>query len=291
MDMLQRGIGPQYAGAFHFRENIIRAVRGHPAFVAGLINTPEDTSGLVANLHSSIINYEAVHKTPHHGTYMLSYNNEEEEDEMYFVDRHYRGGRPSFRGRGRFYGRPRGGSSRGQHRPSVQRQKKCFVCEKVGCWSTNHTQQERDNSRKKFEAARPHVRSQPNYEKAMQYYIHEYEGDNPDKVTEYFDQLILDITDDEKYNSPAANHPEKDENQQFFTSIGPLASSESSVITEVLNNKAFLHCMTIKDEPTPPLTPVFFTFNTVTESRYNDTKFKSLLVDFGVSMKSTGGLS
>ena len=124
----------------------------------------------------------------------------------------------------------------------------------------------------------------------MQYYIHEYEGDNPDKVTEYFDQLILDITDDEKYNSPAANHPEKDENQQFFTSIGPLASSESSVITGVLNDKAFLHRMTTKDETTPPLAPVLFAFNTVTESRYDDTEFKGLLVDSGASTKSTGGL-
>ena len=111
IDMLQRGIGPQYAGAFHFCENIIRAICGHPAFVAGFINTPEDTSRLVTNLHSSIINYKAVYKTPYHRTYMLSYNNEVEENEMYFVDCHYRGGQPSFQGQERFYGRPQGRSS------------------------------------------------------------------------------------------------------------------------------------------------------------------------------------
>lgn len=103
MNILERGIRPQYIGAFYFRENIIQAVCGHSIFVASLINTPKDKFRIVANFHSSMINYEAEYKTPCLKTYMLSYKNDEKEDQMYFVDCHYHNGQPSFQGQGRFH--------------------------------------------------------------------------------------------------------------------------------------------------------------------------------------------
>ena len=62
LDTIQRAVDPAYHGTVHLRENIIRACRGHPALAAGVTNPPGDTSGLVNNLYTSIINYEAVHK-------------------------------------------------------------------------------------------------------------------------------------------------------------------------------------------------------------------------------------
>ena len=48
--------------------------------------------------------------------------------------------------------------------------------------------------------------------------------------------------------------------------------------------------MTTKNKTTLPLAPILFAFNTVIESQYNETKFKSLLVDSDVSTKSKSGL-
>ncbi len=62
LETIQRGVDPAYHGTAHLRENIIRACRGHPALTASLTNPPLDTSGLVNNLYTSIVNYEAVHK-------------------------------------------------------------------------------------------------------------------------------------------------------------------------------------------------------------------------------------
>ena len=60
LETIQRGVDPAYHGIIHLREIIIQACRGHPALAAGLTNPLVDTSGLVNNLHTSIVNYEAV---------------------------------------------------------------------------------------------------------------------------------------------------------------------------------------------------------------------------------------
>ena len=49
--------------------------------------------------------------------------------------------------------------------------------------------------------------------------------------------------------------------------------------------------MTIKNKTTLPLILVLFTFNIFIELRYNDTKFKDLLIEFDISTKSTSRLS
>ena len=205
IDMLQRKIGLEFTEPFYFRENIIRAVRGHFALFIDLINPSKNVLGLVNSLHSFIVNYEAVHKTPQLKNYVQFYNDEEkkneEKNETYFVDRHYRGDRSGFRDRGRFYDKQRHASSREIRRP-FSSQKRCFVCDKIGCWSTNHNQQKRNDSRKKFETDRSHVRNRPNYEKTMQRYIYEYESNSPNEIIQYFDQLLFDVVEDETYNSP-----------------------------------------------------------------------------------------
>ena len=62
LDTIQKGVDPAYHGTVHLQKNIFLACRGHPALAAGLTNPPRDTSGLVNNLYTSIVNYEAIHK-------------------------------------------------------------------------------------------------------------------------------------------------------------------------------------------------------------------------------------
>ena len=204
IDKIQRSVNPAYHGPIHLRENIIRACRGHPALAAGLTNPPHETSDMVNLLCSSIINYEAVHKPTLTGNYMQSDNNGED-DETFFTDRQYRRDGPM---RGRYRGAPytlqgasytpRTPSSRPSSQPGTfQRTKKCFVCGKVGCWSTNHTQRERDNSKKKIGDRYPEYKNRPGYERNLQHWITEYEGvDNDEGIAHYFGDLSINIHDD-----------------------------------------------------------------------------------------------
>ena len=133
LDTIQKGVDLAYYGTVHLRENIIRACRGHSALAAVLTNPPGDTSGLVNNLYTSIVNYKAVHKPV-----QQSYLHENKDNKLYFTDRQYRRGR--FRPRGQGYNKF-DNVSRAMPQPPSQR-KRYFICGKDGCWSTNHSQQE-----------------------------------------------------------------------------------------------------------------------------------------------------
>ena len=76
IDLLQRKIESKMMKPFHLKENIIRAVRGHSALLTGLTISSDSVSGLVSNLHSSIVNYEAVHRPSQQRNYVQSYNDE-----------------------------------------------------------------------------------------------------------------------------------------------------------------------------------------------------------------------
>jgi hypothetical protein len=95
---------------------------------------------------------------------------------VYFTDRQY-------------YRRPQQPSRTRQYTPSnrsyrpPQKTKKCFVCHKEGCWSSNHTQEERDKSRKKFE-------------NRINQYIVEYEGDEEQEIDKAIEALIIDNATD-----------------------------------------------------------------------------------------------
>ena len=97
-------------------------------------------------------------------------------------------------------GRHRGTSllSHPSYRPGTfQRTKKCFVCEKVDCWSSNHTQQKRDNLKKKFSNYYPKYKARLSYERNLQRWITKYESVNNDEnITQYFEDLLINTQND-----------------------------------------------------------------------------------------------
>lgn len=86
------------------------------------------------------------------------------------------------------------------------------------------------------------------------------------------------------------NPCKKDKNQQVFTLINLLTSLESLVYTKILNNKVFLHYITIKNETTLLLVSIFFAFNTVRKSQCSDINFKGLFIDFYILIQSINRL-
>lgn len=277
LDTIQRGVDSAYHGTVHLRENIIQACRGHPSLAAGLTSPPSDTSDLINNLYTFIVNYEAVHKPT-----QQSYLNENEENELYFTDRQYR--KSKFKPQGQRYHKF-GNTSRVSSQTSPQR-KRCFVCGKEGCWSTNHSQQERDDSRKRFGNRFPEYKSRPRYERYLQQYIINYEGEEDDDtadVAHFFKELLIDAPQDLSLDTDTTN-------ELFLTQLDPLQNIESTNTINLLADNAFKHQITSADTTIPLANPMPYNFTTSIDLRYNDSEFKGLLINSGAATRSTGGV-
>ncbi|EFQ90120.1 hypothetical protein PTT_13367 [Pyrenophora teres f. teres 0-1] len=80
---------------------------------------------------------------------------EVDQENQYYLDRRYNSNRRT-RGGSQGRGGTRGASHEGEQRFDSSRgskprwKKKCFVCQKEGCWSTNHTDEERKAARTQF---------------------------------------------------------------------------------------------------------------------------------------------
>ena len=222
-----------------------------------------------------------MHKPTSVGYYVQSEN--DWNNEMFFTDRQYQRDKP-------ICDRLRGALS--SSRPSYwsgifQRTKKCFACGKVSFWSSNHTQQERDDSKKKFGDRYPEYKARPSYERNFQRWITEYEGiDDDEDIAHYFEDLSIDADNDCTLGSESFHM----ESEQFYISIGQLNNSESKSIINTLADNTFKHRITLSDETVLPTTLTPYVFNSSTDSRYNDTEFKGLLINSGASTRSTGGI-
>jgi hypothetical protein len=193
---------------------------------------PSDTlSGLINDLQSSIDTYEKTHPP---------------EPSAFFTDR-------------RFHRNP----SSSQHRFPNRRfprsnpiKKRCFVCKKENCWSTKHTEEEREESKKRF---------RKNLDQRFGQYITEYEGEEE----QYDDDEI------ELINAFFIGHDGDSEAEQFFTTT-----------VNSLSNQAFQHVLT-RSIPTSDSSPDPFAY--ATSSRYTSDKFYGIMVDTGASKVSTAG--
>ena len=121
----------------------------------------------------------------------------------------------------------------------------------------------------------------------MQRYIYEYEGNSSNEIIQYFDQLLLDVAENETYNSSTDSSKNDEFDQQFFTSVDALEIRQSSVITKTLTDYAFKHRITMKNETILSLESKSYVYNAVTEFRYDETEFKKLLINSNAAVKST----
>ena len=201
MNFLQWNLKNQFSKIFFFCENIIRTVWNHSAMMTEFINSSNNVVDLINNLHFSIINYETMHRSFAHENYAQFYNDEmkknKTKNKIFFIDCCYQNNRVNFRDRNRFFMKSRTTFFWKSFKILFQRQKKCFVCEKINCWSTNHIQQKRNDSIKKFENQKSHFRIRPDFNKKMRHWIIECENENSDETIHFFNQLIINF---ETYN-------------------------------------------------------------------------------------------
>lgn len=258
MQLCQRALGPQVAGGdAQLRHNVERAVAGAQEFKMALFDESTSFEHLSSKLRSALqidLNEQAQYVQGNHV-------------DSYYTDRHYRGRGKRFDSQSsRRFDTGQGSSGRREWK------KKCYVCGKLGCFSTKHPQEDRDRAFKRYKDAQRFERK-PVHRKEYQSYLIEYEGEDPEGKTS-------DEDEDE----------EETEEQflQFFTSPhAPISIKDCATAAMTLANKAAIHRLTYEredDNVTPFDPPSQFLLD-----RYSRRVFQGILPDTGAAKCSTGG--
>jgi hypothetical protein len=183
LQIVQRALGEGFQGEITLRTAAARACTGVPELAPAFLSAKPTCEGFFADLHAAL--KIAADTTPR------TYYTEQELADIGFVDRRYvSNSRQQSRGRGGWRGGfvRRGSSSglRGSDNRSRSRlahsyraKKKCFVCGKEGCWSSNHTQQERDRVRNAYNVACESHGQEPPGDDDFDLFLQECEGSLP----------------------------------------------------------------------------------------------------------------
>src|SRR4029077_12355233 len=197
-------------------------------------------------------------------------------NQAFYTDRRYHtGGRPQNRP-----GRPynHGGGYNGGHGDRRNGKKRCFVCQKEGCWSTKHTKEERERSVENFKQ-RFRKSFDQGIDRRVRQYIAGYEGDGNQEEDEVdndsqedIETMIMGIefTDDDDVEPPGTS-------DNFMTTYGDVNGYD--LITE-LNNQSTYHVITkavtnaSKDDD-----PFAYSIG----KRYTSDRFHGIMIDTGAS--------
>jgi hypothetical protein len=180
LQIIQRALGEGFQGEIALRTTAARACTGVPELAPAFLSGKPTCEGFFADLHAALrVASDIAPRT---------YHTEQEAADIGFVDRRYFNSRQQSRGRGGWRGgsarstsssRFRGSSS-GPRSPSFRaKKKKCFVCGKEGCWSSNHTQQERDRVRNAYNVACESHGHEPPRDDDFDLFLQECEGSLP----------------------------------------------------------------------------------------------------------------
>ncbi|KAF1937549.1 hypothetical protein EJ02DRAFT_458633, partial [Clathrospora elynae] len=199
-------------------------------------------------------------------------------EDQYYLDRRYNGNR---RGRGGYRGGFQGGFCGGGNRGNGGNQrsfnnsersftprwkKKCFVCQKGGCWSTNHTDEERKAARAQFLSACHFAGAQPPADFSV--HLAEYEG------SEQTNQYTMEGWNDDD-----------DSEQQHFT---PAYVEHQYFTEQCLADQAFLHQI-LGDDIYGRGTPSTPALQFLIKDQYTRSVYQGILPDTGAANVSTVG--
>ena len=201
---MQHGLAPNLQNEDFMQNHLIIACEEVPACRFACYKPNATLAGQISDLQTSISTYEKTHPNHQIGAYQT---------ENYFTDRRFHG-RQSV-ARPRSLNRPPDRSSRDQDSDRSlipydrKRKKRCFVCDKEGCWSTNHTREERDAARARLkERFIKHDRFDDRFDQRIaQYmteYIADYEGYDPDAgLVDEMGAYTMNLT----LSAPKPSHP------------------------------------------------------------------------------------
>ena len=190
-------------------------------------------AGLINDLRSSISTYEASNPPDNTQAFITDPQNPQIDSDAYFTDRRYRQ---------RYSHRPipirnSRSNSRTNAYPHRQNSRRCYICRKEGCWSTRHTQEERDKYKKRLD-------------NRITQFLQDYEGEDgeDEPLDESIEALIIDFDSDTQ---------EQESLKVFLTTFGSFTDDQAFNITTVLADRSFLHSIAPENPPvSTPIRPV-----------------------------------
>ena len=250
---LQHGLDMEFGSDKFLLNKLINACQEIPACQYACYKPADNLAGFINDLRSSITTYEKA-RVSHENT------------ETFFTDRRYHR-HDSQRPTDRF--------ANGRYNKGLNsNKKKCFICNKEGCWSTKHTAEERERSKKKF---------QQRFSRRVDQYIAEYEGkeesDQEEELEEEMEALILSA------RSPSPDSGSRESSEAFLTSFGNVNGYD---IAATLADQSVHHAITGSDYALNGDTDPFI-YAKATEGRYTSKKFYGIMIDTGASTRSTAG--
>jgi hypothetical protein len=211
---LQHGLDPDLRTDKFLHNKLINACQELPVCRYACYKPSDTLAGLINDLRSSITTIEKSQSENAH--------------EAFYTDCCYH----------KQYPRP---FNRNQPPPGQDISKKrCFVCNKEGCWSSKHSKEERDQSRQRFKE-----KLSQRFDRHAKQYIADHEGihdDNPNSESDEavdgkIETLIIDI------ESPPES-PAHDQAELFLTSIGSIQQREATYTAINLADRSFTHAVT-----------------------------------------------
>ncbi len=277
---VQKELNFDYHDSSHMREILIRACRDHSILLIELHDSSSKFSDLINFLYINIVNYESVNKK--NNTYLQSIDIidfiHDHAHDHNFIDRQYHREFDNNRDNRKFLI-----NSRSRDRFSIRVSKKCFVCDKFNCWSTNHIEKKRDDFKKRFANRNLIYKSRQKFERRLKHFITEFE-DNQDEdfIAQFFEKLNIDMKISFDNISISEFVIELDsESKSFLIVVDSIDDSKTiSAIIIMLADKTFKHRLISINNIIVLANLISYIYNVFTASRYDDREFKDILIDY-----------
>lgn len=261
LSQLQFSLDDMYQGDKSLYNKLIETCRQEPACQLACFRPSINLQGLINDLYSSVATFEDSSNKPHSSS------------EAFITDRKYHN---SDGNSNRFsFSRTLPSSKRGETNWKNKNQRKCYVCGAKGCWSSRHSESERQRSRENF------LEKLKN--RANQYFAEADVDQDPDlsDIEKRMDSLIMETTDIIQENEKE----EPESTEQWITSFGAITDSFAYSILTELQDTSTAHIITKENNTTTEVNP----FTYVAETRYNTENFHGIMIDTGASLCSTAG--
>jgi hypothetical protein len=273
LDDVQKKLNSDYHDSNQMRKILIRACRNHSTLLIELHNSSWNFSDLINSLYNNIVNYESINKknnTYHQSIDIIDCDHTHNQN---FIDKQYH--REFSNNRNKFFT-----NFRFRDKFSIRASKKCFVCDKFNCWSTNHTKKKRDDFKKRFANRNSKWNSRQKFERRLKQFITEFE-DNQDEnfIIQFFEKLNIDFEIDNISTNEFVIEFNSD-SKLFLIAVDSIDDSKTiSAIIIMFADKTFKHRLISMNNIIIFANSISYIYNVFTASRYDDREFKNILID------------
>jgi hypothetical protein len=267
------------------RKTLIRTCRNYSILLIELHNSSFKFSDLINSLYFNIVNYESINKK--NNTYfrnicIIDCIHDHSHD-YNFIDKQYHREFESLINRDN---RKFLINSRSRDRFSVRASKKCFVCDKFNCWSTNHTKKKRNDFKNRFANRNLKWKSRQRFERRLKQFIIEFKNNQDENfITQFFKELNIDF--EISFDNISINEfvIELDsETKSFFIVVDLIDDSKTiSAIIIMIADKTFKHKLIAMNIIIISSNLISYIYNVFTASKYDDREFKNILIDHDVA--------